>query len=357
MMQPFYARAFLNPSAVLASPLGIPQVSAWRLKNWTGLTPWPAWNCAAGIIQRAYSAELPGLRAGSRAVRCAPLRAAAISITCRRAATGSLPAWSIADVAGHGEASARPRFACMTRLRQHVDHWDQSALIRDLNETFPEGSRTSQFATAFLASFYSDSGELLFTNAGHLPPLWYRAATKEWSLLHDSTPLSKEIVRSAAGIDRGNRVYSQTAVQLEPGDLLLLYTDGISEAYDESGRQLGLERLLSDRQESARRSAIAAGKELLAAVARFRGSAPPTDDETVVALQRRADGTHDARLQVKFAMPSDPRYLPVVRGAIGPVAEAIGWDESRVPGDHAGARRSPRECHPARLSQSRRRAD
>jgi anti-sigma regulatory factor (Ser/Thr protein kinase) len=34
------------------------------------------------------------------------------------------------------------------------------------------------------------------------------------------------------------------------------------------------------------------------------------------------------RLQVKFAMPSDPRYLPVVRGVIGPLAEAIGWDES-----------------------------
>ena len=34
------------------------------------------------------------------------------------------------------------------------------------------------------------------------------------------------------------------------------------------------------------------------------------------------------RLQIKFAMPSDPRYLPVVRGAIGPLAAAIGWDES-----------------------------
>ena len=43
-----------------------------------------------------------------------------------------------------------------------------------------------------------------------------------------------------------------------------------------------------------------------------------------------SENTSDSgrRLQMKFAMPSDPRYLPVVRGAIGPLAAAIGWDES-----------------------------
>jgi len=81
--------------------------------------------------------------------------------------------------------------------------------------------------------------------------------------------------------------YHQTAVQLEPGDLLLLYTDGISESYDESGAQLGLERLLSIARNLPTQSALAAGKALLAAVSRFRGTAPPADDETVVALQRR----------------------------------------------------------------------
>jgi anti-sigma regulatory factor (Ser/Thr protein kinase) len=82
-------------------------------------------------------------------------------------------------------------------------------------------------------------------------------------------------------------------------------------------------------------SAAAAGQALLSAVERFRGSAPPADDETVVALERRGGGPCEhanpsapSCLHLKFVMPSDPRYLPVVRGAIGPLAAAIGWDES-----------------------------
>jgi sigma-B regulation protein RsbU (phosphoserine phosphatase) len=81
--------------------------------------------------------------------------------------------------------------------------------------------------------------------------------------------------------------YRQTEVQLDPGDLLLFYTDGISESYDESGAQLGLDRLLAIVRSLPVESAVSAGKELLEAVARFRGAVPPSDDETVVALQAR----------------------------------------------------------------------
>ena len=72
--------------------------------------------------------------------------------------------------------------------------------------------------------------------------MWYRTATQEWSYLLESTPLSREVVDVPLGLIAGTS-YSQTAIQLEPGDLLLLYTDGVNEAHDESGTQLGLERL------------------------------------------------------------------------------------------------------------------
>jgi sigma-B regulation protein RsbU (phosphoserine phosphatase) len=128
---------------------------------------------------------------------------------------------------------------------------------------------------------------LLFTNAGHMPPLWYRTATREWSLLYDSTPLRKEIVDLPLGLIAGT-FYTQTAIQLEPGDLLVLYTDGVSESCDSSGEQLGLDGLLYIAHNLPTESPVAAGKELLAAVTRFRGAVPPADDETVVVLQRRA---------------------------------------------------------------------
>jgi anti-sigma regulatory factor (Ser/Thr protein kinase) len=54
------------------------------------------------------------------------------------------------------------------------------------------------------------------------------------------------------------------------------------------------------------------------------------DNHTGNQVENRAEAIGDTRrgLQMKFAMPSDPRYLPVVRGAIGPLAAVIGWDES-----------------------------
>jgi sigma-B regulation protein RsbU (phosphoserine phosphatase) len=194
----------------------------------------------------------------------------------------------LADVAGHGELVSAAAVRLSDALRQHVDHWDQSTLIRQLNESFLHSAERGRFATAFLASFYSETGELLFTNAGHMPPLWYRAATREWSFMNDSTSLSKEILDLPLGLIAGT-VYTQTAVQIERGDILLLYTDGVSETADESGEQLGLDGLLSIAQMLPTQSAAAAGQGLLAAVARYRGAGPSADDETVVALQRNME--------------------------------------------------------------------
>jgi sigma-B regulation protein RsbU (phosphoserine phosphatase) len=233
-----------------------------------------------------YSTELPGLAGW---VSCHPLRPSPRGgdlYYLSACSKGVIARVVLADVAGHGELVSSSAVRLHDALRQHVDDWDQSALIRQLNDDFLKGAERAQFATALLASFCSDSGELLFTNAGHVPPLWYRTATQEWSLLYDSTPLSKEIVDLPLGLIPGT-AYHQTAVQLEPGDLLLLYTDGVSESSDESGAQLGLDRLLSIARSLPTESAVAAGKELLTAVAQFRGAAAPADDETVVALQRR----------------------------------------------------------------------
>jgi sigma-B regulation protein RsbU (phosphoserine phosphatase) len=234
-----------------------------------------------------YSAELPGLTGW---VWCHPLDPSPHGgdlYYLSACSHGVVARVALADVAGHGEVVSAAAVRLREALRQHIDDWDQSALIRQLNETFLKGGEKAQFATAFLASFYSDSGELLFTNAGHMPPLWYRTATQEWSLLYDSTPLGKEIVDLPLGLIAGTS-YTQTAIQLEPGDLLVLYTDGVSESCDSSDEQLGLDGLLSIARNLPTESPVAAGKELLAAVTRFRGVVPPADDETVVALQRRA---------------------------------------------------------------------
>jgi sigma-B regulation protein RsbU (phosphoserine phosphatase) len=235
----------------------------------------------------AYPAELPGLSAW---VSCRPLGASGRGgdlYYLSACSQGVIARVVLADVAGHGEIVSAAAVDLRDALREHVDHWDQSMLIRRLNESILRGAPRSRFATAFLASYYRESGELLFTNAGHPPPLWYRAAEREWGLLLHSTEHSKAIADLPLGMIAGTS-YTQTAVQLQMGDLLLLYTDGINETADESGEQLGLDGLLEIARDLPVESAAEAGQALLSAVERFRGSAPRADDESVVALARGA---------------------------------------------------------------------
>ena len=97
-------------------------------------------------------------------------------------------------------------------------------------------------------------------------------------------PAPKEVSDLPLGLIPGTE-YHQTAARLTSGDLLILYTDGINEAENEAGDQLGLQCLLSMARSLPVSSATAAGEALMAAVARFRGNAPAKDDATVVALR------------------------------------------------------------------------
>jgi len=91
----------------------------------------------------------------------------------------------IAGLSGHGEKVGAAARRLQQALRQYIDVWDQLELIRDLNEFFFRNEHRVKFATAFLGSFASESGALLFTNARHTVPLFYPAATQEWSYLQD----------------------------------------------------------------------------------------------------------------------------------------------------------------------------
>lgn len=245
----------------------------------------PCLELRGGNERATFSAELPGLACW---ISCNPLRPSRrggdlyFLSACSYGVTARVV---LADVSGHGEIVSAAADHLREVLRHHIDDWDQSMLVRHLNDTFLRDEQRTRSATALLASFASGSGELLFTNAGHPPPLWYRAATAEWSFLHESTPVRKEIADLPLGLIDGTP-YHQTALQLQPDDVLILYTDGISEAEDESGEQLGQDGILSIARGLPIHSVTAVGLELLAGVARFRRNAPAQDDATVVALTR-----------------------------------------------------------------------
>ncbi len=191
----------------------------------------------------------------------------------------------IADVAGHGAPASQMAATLRELMRKHVNAWDQSDFARELNRAFQATVSPGKFATVALFGLYSATGELVATNGGHMPPLWYRHALKRWELLGDAVAPDAADIGLPLGIIDGTS-YIQTAVRLLPGDVLVLYTDAFNEAPSPQGEMLGVNGLLDLANELPVDSPAATGQALLDAVARFRGGAPAPDDQTLLVLQR-----------------------------------------------------------------------
>ncbi|TAM82787.1 MAG: serine/threonine-protein phosphatase [Acidobacteria bacterium] len=231
-----------------------------------------------------HAVELPGLKGW---VYSTPIEAGAgggdvhyLSV-CRQ---GLISRIVVADVAGHGSHASSMAENLRRVFQHHTDNWDQSALMRELNEAFHRESTASQFATATVLGFYRETGELLFSSAGHPPALWYRAQEKSWELLQDCTPYAVEIGGLPLGLIPGT-AYSQTGVRLAAGDTLVLYTDGITEARDPSGSALGQRGLLDLASSFTPESPAKTCQNLLSALQIFRSGQPQHDDETMLVLQ------------------------------------------------------------------------
>ena len=86
-----------------------------------------------------------------------------------------------------------------------------------------------------------------------------------------------------------NVSYDRKIVKPEAGDLIVLYSDGVSEATDPAGNELGRDALMALAQERDPSAAETFGVQLVEAVTAFRGGRPPEDDETIIVLRRSSD--------------------------------------------------------------------
>jgi phosphoserine phosphatase RsbU/P len=193
----------------------------------------------------------------------------------------------LADVAGHGEAVLEVSARLRTLMKKYINTFDQSALMREVNEAFyRENGDLEKYATAVVLSHDCRTGELIFASAAHPPTLWYHAREREWDWLHERMADSvKTFEGLPLGLAHGTE-YQQTRVRLAEGDLLTLYTDGITECANKFDRELGYEGLRELLRSLPVESPIAAGSALVTAVEEFRGSTPCRDDQSVIVLQR-----------------------------------------------------------------------
>jgi phosphoserine phosphatase RsbU/P len=194
---------------------------------------------------------------------------------------------ALADVSGHGRRVNAVTQTLHKLMRRNVDAWDQSDFMRGLNDAFGQGGH-DKYATAIVLSFHRVRGRLAFSNAGHLPPLWYHASQRVWGWLEEGTDAhAKKVSGLPVGLIPGAD-YRQTIVNLKPLDILVLYTDGITEAENGRGQDLGREQLLEWARQAPVDSPRALGEALLQRLELFRG-AFRNDDETLLVLQREEE--------------------------------------------------------------------
>jgi sigma-B regulation protein RsbU (phosphoserine phosphatase) len=150
-------------------------------------------------------------------------------------------------------------------------------LAERVNDFLHRSVESGKFVTAFLGFLEAASGRLVYANAGHNPPALLRADGRvEW-LAAGGVVL---------GIMPGSRFESGEAV-LEPGDLLALYTDGVTEGADAAHEMWGEERLVESLRRLSGRPCAEAAEALVREVRAFEGDTGPADDITVL-LARRA---------------------------------------------------------------------
>jgi sigma-B regulation protein RsbU (phosphoserine phosphatase) len=196
---------------------------------------------------------------------------------------------ALADVSGHGRAVVTLSAKLRELMQKHLTALDQTSLMRDLNEAAMVELDGIHYATMVAVGFHRRRGLLVMTNAGHPPAFWYRADRGEWGWFE---PRRAQMRPGVSGTPLGllaNASYDRIIVKPEPGDLIVLYSDGISEATNSAGTELGRDDLITLARTRDSSSAEALGTQLLEAVTAFRGGQTPEDDETIIVLQRASD--------------------------------------------------------------------
>jgi sigma-B regulation protein RsbU (phosphoserine phosphatase) len=187
-------------------------------------------------------------------------------------------ALAIADVSGKGVPAALFMALSVTVLRFAMYlNFSPAELLHRANQAILSSQGSRLFTTAFVGYLDLETGALCYASAGHNPPLLYRGGTGDCEYL------------SAPGVAMGlfeNATYAERTTTLDPGDVLALYTDGITEAIDAHYHEFGPERLEALVVEQFACPADELAERILHAAADFGRAVGTTDDETLLVIKR-----------------------------------------------------------------------
>jgi len=186
----------------------------------------------------------------------------------------------IADVVGKGVPASLVMASARAALRSHAKRvYDVNEVVSEVNRRLFRDTLDSEFATAFYGVLSPDGKRLTYCNGGHDPPL----------LLRDGSIRELDVGGMLLGVDRDAK-YVRAIEHLRPGDVILMYTDGVIDAANYQGDSFGRERL---RESLIRHAALPAGQlaqQIKWDVRRYTGLTAHADDVTMVAIRVAPSG-------------------------------------------------------------------
>jgi phosphoserine phosphatase RsbU/P len=186
---------------------------------------------------------------------------------------------TIADVSGKGIPAALFMALSVTMLRFSMSmSLPPDDVVRRANEMLISEQRSRMFATTFVGYINLDTGALDFASGGHNPALVYRAATQQCEYF-DASGVAIGIFKQAE--------FVLEHIQLDAGDILTLYTDGITEVINSQEEEFGEQRLEDLIRQHAARPAQEIASLVLEAITDFSGDESLFDDATLVLTKRQ----------------------------------------------------------------------
>lgn len=188
----------------------------------------------------------------------------------------------VADATGHGvgPALSATQVRAMLRIAARLGAEVDDTLVH-INDQLESDLAMHLYVAAFVGVLDANAGRVRYHSAGQAPILHFRAATGECLWLDTTAPplgmLSPLMLRAAV------------TVELEPGDILGLMTDGVFECSDPAGEQFGRDRVASLIAAHRAQPLDALVETVQTAVREHRGATPPDDDVTVVLARRRRE--------------------------------------------------------------------
>lgn len=183
---------------------------------------------------------------------------------------------AIADVSDKGVHAALFMMSSRTLLKgAAIGNFEPGKVLHEVNNLLCENNEASMFVTVFYGVFNPANKTLTYANGGHNPPL----------IVHpDGSSMPLPTTKGAILGVTVDAPYEQNSVTLDSGDIVVLYTDGVTEAMNGDGEEFGMERLHEVFTKTPPSTAQQANEAIFDAVHAFAGETPQSDDITCLTL-------------------------------------------------------------------------